>query len=71
MKALMAHKVVQEHSFLEFKVGDDAKFWDDLWNQLPKIGINPCWQHIRAKGIEEGKIKVCNYWEEGTQWDHR
>ena len=47
-------RLIQEHRFWEIL----ANFWDDLWNQQPKLGEDPRWLHIRIKCLEEGKKKV-------------
>ena len=38
-------------------------------NQLPKLGNDPRWRHIRAKGLEEGIINVNQYYEMVDQDD--
>ena len=63
--------MIQEHSFWEIKAGNLAHFWDDSWNQLPKLGSDPRWWHIRAKGIDKGRIEVNQYCEMETQDDQR
>ena len=54
--------------------GGMAKFWEDSWNQLPKLGMDPIWRHIKEKSIEEGKEKVSQFWairnlEGQRQWE--
>ena len=40
-KALAGRQIIQEHSFWEIKAGNLAHFWDDSWNQFPKLGNDP------------------------------
>ena len=70
-KALAGRQIIQEHSFWDIKAGNLAHFWDDSWNQLPKLGNDPRWWLIRAKGLEEGRINVNQYWEMAAQDDQR
>ena len=66
-KALAGRQIIQEHSFWEIKARNLSHFWDDSWNQLPRLGNDPRWQHIRAEGMEEGRIEVNQYWEMAAQ----
>ena len=45
------------------------KFWDDSWNQHPKLGEDLKWQHIRLKCLEIGREKVNQFWEGNSQGD--
>jgi hypothetical protein len=31
------HQLIQKHSFWETRNGHSARFWNDAWNQLPKL----------------------------------
>ena len=62
--------MIQEHSFWEIYDGSLANFWDDSWNQHPKLGEDLKWQHIRLKCLEEGREKV-NQFREGNSQGER
>ena len=61
--------MIQEHSFWEIQNGSVANFWDDSWNQIPKLGEDLKWQHIRLKCLEEGRKKVNQLSEGNYQGD--
>jgi len=63
-KALSGHVLVQSHCFWEIDNSGLENFWDELWNQLPKLGMDPRWQTLRDGGNSEGRVKVKDYWEE-------
>ena len=54
-KAREGLRLIQEQSFWEIQSRNLANIWDDSWNQLPKLGADPKWQHIRIICLEEGK----------------
>ena len=56
MKEMTGRIIVQNHSFWEIRDGSNAKFWDDSWNQLPTLGRDPRWIHLKEKALEEGKV---------------
>ena len=62
MEAMTGRNIVQNHSFWEIKDGRNAKFWDDSWIQLPILGRDPRWIHIKEKALEEGKVQVSQFW---------
>ena len=72
MKAQSKKKLVQDHNFWEIRDGREEKFWEDSWNQCPKLGDDTKWKYIRESRIREGKTKVCKYWvETNTIRDYR
>jgi len=42
-KALAGRQLVHSHCFWEIGNGELANFWEDSWNQLPKLGLDPWW----------------------------
>ena len=66
-KALVGRLIIQKRSFWEVKAGNLAHFWDDSWNQLPKLRNDHRWWHIRDRGLEEGRTTINRYWENETQ----
>ena len=35
--ANMQRAIIQKHSFWEIKAGDKALFWEDSWQQIPRL----------------------------------
>ena len=62
-------KFIQDHSFWEVHSGQAARFWDDSWQQLPKLSNlfhKPIW-HARMK---QGNItQVHQFWQQTPQHD--
>ena len=54
-------RIMQEHCFWEIRDGESANFWEDSWNQLPKLGLDSRWRCIQERGIEEDREKVNHY----------
>ena len=57
--------------FLGNQGWENAIFWDDSWNHLPKLGEDPRWKTITGRGREEGRVKVCHYQEDPALDDQR
>eukprot|EP00253_Pinus_taeda_P015050 PITA_15050 len=57
---------IQEHSFWEVHSGTSARFWEDSWQQLPKLAslfYKPRWQaHMHHADI----INVHQFWQQQT-----
>lgn len=62
--------LIQEHSFWEIKSGTTARFWEDSWQQLPKIR-----DILQNHPIDEQEInhsaKVNQFWNSATAQVHR
>ena len=64
MKAKGGRYLVQHHSFWEIRDGRNAKFWEDSWNQLPRLGDNPRWITIHEFSRAASRIQVHHFWQE-------
>eukprot|EP00253_Pinus_taeda_P017956 PITA_17956 len=65
--AVKLHRTfIQEHSFWEVHSGTSARFWEDSWQQLPKLAslfYKPMWQaHMHHANI----INVHQFWQQQT-----
>jgi len=64
-------KFIQEHSFREIHSGQAARFWDDSWQQLPKLANlfhKPLWQaHMKQENITQ----VHQFWQQYPQHDFK
>lgn len=58
--------LIQQHSFWEVKDGKDARFWDDSWQQLPKLRylLHPL--QIPAQDLQDHN-KVNIFWRSPIQ----
>lgn len=60
---------IQEHSFWEIHSGTTARFWEDSWQQLPKLANlfqKPLWQtHMQ----QESLTHVHQFWQRSTHHD--
>jgi len=45
--------LIQQHSFWEIKNGNTARFWEDSWQQLPKIKDILSHIHLPEKDLHE------------------
>lgn len=53
--------IVQEHSFWEIRNGTQALFWEDAWQQSPKLDT-PQLLPLKQNNQNEGKFRVNQYW---------
>ena len=59
--ALQQRSLIQEHSFWEIRNGHSALFWEDAWQQLPKLE-KPKLARLKQKCQNEGRHRVQHYW---------
>ena len=62
--------LIQQHSFWEVKNGENAKFWADSWQQMPKVKeqfshLQPPEQNMQAQD------KVKNFWKVSSTQDNK
>eukprot|EP00253_Pinus_taeda_P009912 PITA_09912 len=62
--------LIQQHSFREIKNGDTARFWDDSWQQLPKIKDLMHDLPIPQQGTHPLET-VKQFWSSSTTQKHR
>jgi hypothetical protein len=66
---------VQTHSFWEVRNGKTTRFWEDAWQQEPKMG-NLDREELQQDMIVQGKTNVHHYWKQETDrnrwriWDN-
>jgi hypothetical protein len=63
-------KWIQGHSFWEIRNGRTTRFWEDAWQQEPRME-NQDKEVIKQEMIGQGKMKVYQYWkqrEENARW---
>jgi hypothetical protein len=63
-------KWIQDHSFWEIRNGQTTRFWEDAWQQEPRME-NQDRERIKQEMLGKGKIRVCQYWkqrEEISKW---
>ena len=62
--------LIQQHSFWEVKDGDAARFWEDTWQQLPKLKdlLHP--SQIEKQDLQDHN-KVKNLWKPYPTQDYR
>lgn len=62
---------IQKHSFWEVHSGQTARFWDDSWQQLPKLADlfhRPLWQ----TQMNQGSIPLVHqYWQPTPTYDYQ
>lgn len=65
------HKnLIQEHSFWEVKNGDQARFWDDSWQQMPKLkNLFP--PNVPLEQDLHPQYTVRNFWRNTSHQDYR
>eukprot|EP00253_Pinus_taeda_P022901 PITA_22901 len=62
--------IVQDHSFWEIRNGTQALFWEDAWQQSPKLDT-PILQPLKLINQTEGHFRVNQYWNpssEDSEW---
>jgi hypothetical protein len=56
---------IQTHNFWEIRNGRTTRFWEDAWQQEPRME-NPDRGILQQDLITQGKINVYRYWQQGT-----
>jgi hypothetical protein len=56
-------KWVQDHSFWEIRNGQTTRFWEDAWQQEPRLE-NQDREGIKQELLRQGKVKVFQYWKQ-------
>eukprot|EP00253_Pinus_taeda_P021341 PITA_21341 len=62
--------IFQDHSFWEIRNGTQALFWEDAWQQSPKLDT-PTLQPLKQLNQNEGHFRVNHYWNpssEDSEW---
>jgi hypothetical protein len=59
---------IQKHSFWEVRNCKTTRFWEDAWQQEPKLE-NPDWEELQQGMITQGKIKIHHYWTQENDRD--
>jgi hypothetical protein len=60
------HHLVQENCFWEINNGKDSLFWEDAWQQLPRLADQPSLLILQAGMTSQNKSRVAQYWTEET-----
>ena len=55
---------MKKHIFWEIRDGRNAWFWEDSWNQLPRLSDNPIWAPIQGWARVEGRYLVHHFWQD-------
>jgi len=58
--------IVQENSFWEIHNGRFALFWEDAWQQLPKLDT-PELSSLKLLNQNEGRYRVHHYWNQSNR----
>eukprot|EP00253_Pinus_taeda_P013691 PITA_13691 len=61
--------LIQNHCFWEIRNGNKALFWEDAWQQLPKLE-NPNYHALQRWFQEMGKVRVHKYWSDINENQH-
>lgn len=64
-------RFIQEHSFWEIHSGTSAKFWEDLWQQLPKLADLFQMPHWQSYMQQENLIHVHQFWHPTLNQDYQ
>jgi hypothetical protein len=54
---------IQKHSFWEVRNGRTTRFWEDAWQQEPRME-NPDREELQQEMIGQGKTKIHHYWKQ-------
>jgi hypothetical protein len=54
---------IQKHSFWEVRNGRTTRFWEDAWQQEPRME-NPDREELQQEMIGQGKTKIHQYWKQ-------
>eukprot|EP00253_Pinus_taeda_P021359 PITA_21359 len=57
--------IIQDHSFWEIRNGNTALFWEDAWQQLPRLAT-PDLENYKREVQSMGNYKVNQYWSQDT-----
>eukprot|EP00253_Pinus_taeda_P022158 PITA_22158 len=58
--------IVQDHSFWEIRNGTQALFWEDAWQQSPKLD-SPTLRPLKLTNQTEGHSRVNHYWNPSSE----
>eukprot|EP00253_Pinus_taeda_P011270 PITA_11270 len=58
--------IVEDHSFWEIRNGTQALFWEDAWQQSPKLE-SPTLQPLKLSYQTEGHSRVNHYWNSSSE----
>eukprot|EP00253_Pinus_taeda_P013888 PITA_13888 len=58
--------IIQDHSFWEIRNGTQALFWEDAWQQSPKLE-SPTLQPLKLAYQTEGHSRVNHYWNSSSE----
>jgi hypothetical protein len=59
---------IQKHSFWEVRNGNIARFWEDVWQQEPRME-NTDREELQQAMTTQGKIKIHHYWKQKNSHD--
>eukprot|EP00253_Pinus_taeda_P009477 PITA_09477 len=57
------HNIIQDHSFWEIRNGNTAFFWEDAWQQLPRL-TTPNLENYKREVQTTGNYTVNQYWSQ-------
>lgn len=67
---IQQRSLIQEHSFWEIKSGTTARFWEDSWQQLPRLrDILQDHQILEREMIPQDTVR--KFWKTDTNQEHR
>eukprot|EP00253_Pinus_taeda_P027881 PITA_27881 len=57
--------IIQDHSFWEIRNGNTTFFWEDAWQQLPRLAMSDL-ENYKREVQTAGNYKVNHYWSQET-----